>query len=643
MSDRAGRCRPDRNSLGNRVRDNEPVRKLTTILSADAAEFSRMMRSDEEGTFRTLRLCRDAIGKLIGDHQGRVFNTAGDSVVAEFASPVEALRCAAEIQQAIEKVDVGLPESRRMRFRIGFNLGDVLVEGNDLIGDGVNVAARIQQAAKPGEICISAGVYELVKNQPDFSYDDLGGLSVKNIAEPVHVHRARRHPNGGRPPLRQRRVRAVLSAGGWAAVMAGVTAGTLGLAVYLGFVPLPVWQSRPGADGLNLTHASIAVLPFDNLTGDAAQDYFVDGITEDMTLALGRFSDLSVIAREAVQQYKAKSAAPKDISRELGVRYVLDGSVSRSGDRVRVKVELSDTVTGEQLWPGQYDGELKDVFAFQDDVTQNVVGALAIKISEIERQRSLAKPPENLQAYDYLQQGREYYRRNTRADNRKARELFERAIALDPNYASAYVALALSRLLTVTSGWTDQPAETLNEAERLARKALALDRANSQAHAALADVYLNRSQYQLALAEDDQAIALNPNDAFSHAARAGVLVFAGNAEEAVKSFEIATRLNPTMDIVRQYPIGFAYYLVKRYDEAARIMELGVRENPTDYFNLACLAASYAQLGRMDDAARAASGTLHAWPFFHVETFVSQFQSLTDRAVIRAGLRKAGLK
>ncbi|HEU4826096.1 MAG TPA: hypothetical protein VFS85_06435 [Dongiaceae bacterium] len=425
--------------------------------------------------------------------------------------------------------------------------------------------------------------------------------------------------------------------------MAGVTAGTLGLAVYLGFVPLPVWQSRPGADGLNLTHASIAVLPFDNLTGDAAQDYFVDGITEDMTLALGRFSDLSVIAREAVQQYKAKSAAPKDISRELGVRYVLDGSVSRSGDRVRVKVELSDTVTGEQLWPGQYDGELKDVFAFQDDVTQNVVGALAIKISEIERQRSLAKPPENLQAYDYLQQGREYYRRNTRADNRKARELFERAIALDPSYASAYVALALSRLLTVTSGWTDQPAETLNEAERLARKALALDRANSQAHAALADVYLNRSQYQLALAEDDQAIALNPNDAFSHAARAGVLVFAGNAEEAVKSFEIATRLNPTMDIVRQYPIGFAYYLVKRYDEAARIMELGVRENPTDYFNFACLAASYAQLGRMDDAARAASGTLHAWPFFHVETFVSQFQSLTDRAVIRAGLRKAGLK
>ena len=643
MSDRAGRCRPDRNSLGNRVRDNEPVRKLTTILSADAAEFSRMMRSDEEGTFRALRLCRDAIGKLIGDHQGRVFNTAGDSVVAEFASPVEALRCAADMQQAIEKVGAGLPESLRMKFRIGINLGDVLVEGNDLIGDGVNVAARIQQAAKPGEICISAGVYELVKNQPDFSYDDLGGLNVKNISEPVHIHRARRHFNGGRPPLRQRRVRAVLSAGGWAAVMAGVTAGAIGLAFYFGYVPLPVWQSRPGAEGLNLTHASIAVLPFDNLTGDATQDYFVDGITEDMTLALGRFSDLSVIAREAVQQYKGKAPRPGALSTDLGVRYALQGSVRRDGDRVRVTAMLSDAMTGVQLWSHQYDGEVKDVFAVQDDVTQNVIGALAIKLSEIERQRSLAKPPDNLQAYDYLQRGRDYFRRNTRADNREARRLFEQAIALDPNYASAYVALGVSRVTAATSGWTEQTVEALAEAERLAHKALDLDASNAEAHALLADVYLNRTQYDLARAEDDQAIALNPNDAVSHAARGGVLVFAGDPEEAVRSFETAARLDPSMNLVRLYPSGWAYYLVGRYDDAVRVAEAALRQGPNDYFTHACLAASYAQLSRMEDAAQAASGTLHAWPFFRVETFVSQFNREADRTAIATGLRKAGLK
>jgi TolB-like protein/class 3 adenylate cyclase len=625
------------------VRDNEPVRKLTTILSADAAEFSRMMRSDEEGTFRILRSCRDAIQRLIGEHQGRVFSTAGDSVVAEFASPVEALRCSADIQQAIEKVGASQPENLRMKFRIGLNLGDVLVEGTDLIGDGVNVAARIQQAAKPGETWISASVHEVVKNQPEFSYDDLGGLNAKNLAEPIHVHRARRLATGGRPN-RRRRMRAVLRAGGWSALVASLAASAIGLAAYLGYVPLPAWQSKPRVEDATLTHASIAVLPFENQTGDPEQEYFVDGITDDVTLALGRFSDLSVIASEAVQQYKGRFPKLSDLRADLGVGYVLDGSVSRSGDQVRVKVELSDAVTGKQLWPGQYEGDLKDVFAFQDSVTQNVVGVLAIKISDIERQRSLAKPPENLQAYDYLQRGREYFRRNTRADNREARKMFDAAIALDPDYASAYVARALSRTLNISAGWAD-PAiatSTLTEAEGDAHKALELDSSNALAHAALADIQLLRKKYEFALEEDNRAIDLNPNDAFSHAARGGVLVFSGPPAEAVKSFEIARRLNPTMDVVRQYPVNWAYYLVQRYDEAARISEVGARDS-TDYFNPACLAAAYAQLGRRDDAGRAAKDTLRAFPLFDVETFVSQFQRETDQHLVREGLLKAGLK
>ena len=622
------------------LREDEPTRKLTTILSADAAEYSRMMRADEEGTFRVLRLCRHAIERLVDEHQGRIFGTAGDSVVAEFPSPVEALRCAVDIQQAIGKIDQDLPESNRMRFRIGINLGDVMVEGTDLIGDGVNVADRIQCLAQPGEICVSATVHELVKNTAGLEFDDLGKLTVKNIAEPIHVLRVRLgNATGARSG---RRVASSKHKAGWALLLFSIAAIALALGLRSGLFDLFTKPSIQQADGMRLGHASIAVLPFENLSGDASQDYFADGITEDMILALGRFSDLTVVAREAVQQFKGKALKPGDLSRDLGVRYLLQGSVRRDGDRVRVTAVLSDAQSGVQLWSDRYDGEVKDMFAVQDDITQEVVGALAIKLSDIERQRSLARPPENLQAYDYLQRGREYFRRNTRADNREARRLFEQAIALDPGYASAYVELGWSRLVTVTSGWTEQTAEVLSQAESLARKALDLDSSNAGAHALLAEVYLNRGQFDLARAEGDQAIALNPNDATSHASRGAILVFEGDPEEAVKSFEVATRLDPTMSIVRLYPVGWAYYLARRYGDAVRVMEPQVRQHPDDYFAHACLAASYAQLGNTKEAVQAAKATLRALPIFRVDIFVSQFQRESDRIRIADGLRKAGL-
>ncbi|MEZ5832639.1 MAG: adenylate/guanylate cyclase domain-containing protein [Dongiaceae bacterium] len=617
---------------------------MTTILSADAAEYSRLMRADEERTFRALQLCRRVIDRLVEEHQGRIFGTAGDGLVAEFASPIEALRCAAEIQQAIEITEQELPNGDRMRFRIGINIGDVLIADSDLIGDGVNVADRIQHLAQPGGICIAAGIYELVKSRPDFAFDDLGSLTVKNIADPVHVYRARMIDGQAakvvapsRKPRGRRLTMFITAAGALVVVVVGLWS-------YVAYLHPAAIQNQPKQPTVaQFTHASIAVLPFDNLSGDSTQDYFAEGITEDMTQALGRFSDLSVIAREAVQQYKGRALRPGELSGDLGVRYALQGSVRRDGDRVRVTATLSDATTGVQLWSDRYDGEVKDVFAVQDDITQKVVGALAIKLNDIERQRSLAKPPENLQAYDYLQRGREFFRRNTRADIRSARKLFEQAIALDPNYASAYVDLAATRVLTVTSGWTEQTFENLSEAEKLVRKALELDRNNAAAHAVLADIYLNRQQYDLARAEDDQAIALNPNDAWSHASRGGVLAYSGEPEEAVKSFEIAMQLNPAMDIVRQYSVGWAYYLVRRYEEAARLMEIGLRDNPSDYFSYACLAASYAQLDRMEDASRAAAGTLRNWPFFRIDVFASQFKREADRALVAEGLRKAGLK
>jgi TolB-like protein/class 3 adenylate cyclase/Flp pilus assembly protein TadD len=625
------------------VRDNNTVRKLTTILSADAAEYSRMMRSDEDGTFRTLRACREAILRLIGDHQGRVFNTAGDSVVAEFASPVEALRCAAEVQQAIEKLGVGLPESLRMKFRIGINLGDVLVEGTDLIGDGVNVAARIQQGAKPGEIRIAAGVHELVKNQPEFSYDDLGRLSAKNIAEPIHVYGARRVAAGERPTLRRRRMRAVLRAGGGAALVAGLAVGAVGLAVHFGYVPLPDWQSEAHRSSPGTAQASIAVLPFNNLSGDPAQDYFAEGITEDMTLALGRFSDLSVLSREAVEQYRGKILRPGQLNDELGVRYELQGSVRRDGERVRVTAKLIDATTGVQLWSDRYDGAMKDVFAVQDNITQQVVGTLAIRLSGIESQHALAKPPENLQAYDYLQRGREYLRRNTRADNREARRMFETAIQLDPNYAAAYVGLGYTYLAAAFSGWTEQVVESVLKAKEYGQKALELDGANAEAHALLGTVYLNQGESDQAIAEIRQAIELNPNDAKSYAMLGGALTYGGKSQEAIAPFELAMRLNPDMDVGRFNPVGWAYYLVGRYEDAVKVQEAALRRSPDDYYVHAGLAASYAQLGRAIDAQRAAQNTLRTWPFFRATDFADQFNSNADYRKIIDGLYKAGLK
>lgn len=628
-------------NAGGSVRDNEPIRKLTTIMSADAAEFSRMMREDEEGTFRVLRQCRGAIDALVGQHQGRIFGTAGDSVVAEFSSPVEALRCAQDIHQSIETIDADLPEPVRMRFRIGINLGDVLMAGTDLIGDGVNVAARIQHIAEAGQTCISAAVHDLVKNQPDFSFDDLGPVKVKNIADPIHVFRAypttdRRPPPALRRHRRSSRLIAILAGAAMVALVAAAVTS------YLAGIPLPFMPPAGTASNAAAGHAAIAVLPFDNLSGDPAQDYFVDGITEDVILALGRFSDLSVIAREAVQQYKGNALSPGALSAELGVHYVLQGSVRRDGERVRVTATLSDATTGVQLWSDRYDGDVKDVFAVQDDITRQVAGAMAIKLSSIERQRALAKPPDNLQAYDYLQRGREYLRRNTRSENREARRMFETALQLDPSYATAYVGLGYTYIAAAFSGWTEQVAEYVQKAKESGQKALELDGSSGEAHALLGTVYLNLGEGDRAIAEIRQAIKLNPNDAKSYAMLGGALTYSGKPEEAVTAFELAMRLNPDMDVGRFNPVGWAYYLVGRYEDAVKVQEAAVRRSPNDYFVYAGLAASYAQLGRTADAKRAAQDTLRTWPYFTVTDFADQFTAPGNGKII-GGLRKAGLK
>jgi adenylate cyclase len=623
------------------VEELGPPRKLTTILCADAAGYSRLMRADEEGTYRTLQACRRVIDRLIGEHQGRLFGSAGDSVIAEFASPVEAVRCALEVQHAIEGLAAGLPEDRRLRFRIGINLGDVMVAGDDLIGDGVNVAARLQELSHPGGICISGAILEQIRNKLAIGSEDLGDQMVKNIADPVRVHRV--HPGPRSPPRSgtanaRRRRRLGLLAAGLLVLLAIASA-----AAYLGLVPRPFEFAGRTPAASRCARASIAVLPFANLSGDPTQDYFSDGTTEDIIAALGQFSDLSVIARVAVEQYKGKALQPGELSRDLGVCYALEGSVRKTSDRVLVTAQLIDTSTGVLLWSDSYDGDLKDLFAVRNSITQSVVGKLAIKLSDIERQRALKKPTDSLDAYDYVLRGHNLMARFTRSANAEARLMFERAIELDPAYSSAYSALGQARFTAAVSGWTEFRGEAVQQAESLAQKAIELDDGNAEAHALLGGVHSDRLQFDLALSEDDRAIALNPNDWATYAQRGSDLVNMGHPKEAIVSFEVAMRLNPSMVANRWNNVGWAYYLDQRYGDAIRVLEAARRTSPEDYFVHAGLAASYAQLDRKKEAAQAAADVKRAWPFFTVNAFARQFQGDANRALIVDGLHKAGLE
>jgi TolB-like protein/Flp pilus assembly protein TadD len=594
--------------------------------------YSRLMRADEEGTYRHLRSCREIIDSVIREYQGRIFGSAGDSVVAEFASPVEALRAALEIQATLEKLAAVLEPAQQMHFRIGINLGDVLIEGEDLIGDGVNVAARLQGLADPGGICISGSVHEQIRNKLGLDCDDLGDQTLKNIADPVHAYRVPTGAPSGRSlgkPQGTRRWRA-----GAAGVFALLCLGAF--AAYLEYG----W--RKGAP-LQCGHASIAVLPFANLSGDPGQDYFSDGTTEDITAALGRFSDLSVIADVAAQQYRGKSIQPGELNRDLGVCYALKGSVRKDGDRVLITAQLIDAVTGRLLWSDSYDGEVKDVFSVRNQITQSVAGKLALKLQDMERQRALKKPTGSLDAYEYALRGRLYLAQDSRAANNQARQMFERAIELDPAYASAYAALGMTRLKSAVSGWTEFPDEALEQAKRLAQKAIDLDADNAEAHRVLGGVYFNEVQFDLALSEDNRAIDLNPNDAGSYAARGAVLTFTGYPKEAIDSFDIARRLNPSLGAGRLEPVGWAYYLDKRYEDAIMVLKGGLGASPDDYFIYAGLAAAYAQLDRKTEAASAAADVRRVWPFFAVGTFARQFENETDRALVIDGLQKAGLE
>lgn len=579
-------------------------RKLSMILSADAAGFSRLMGADEEGTLRVLKHHRAAIDALVAEHRGRIFGGAGDSLVAEFSTADAAVRCALRMQEAIAAGNADLPEDHRMRFRIGINLGDVMVEGDNLFGDGVNVAVRLERLAEPGGISISGTVYDQIEGRLPLRFEPLGERVVKNIARPVRVYRlSPGEPASGGPDE-------------------------------------AVDSAAPRESGSSPALPSIAVLPFVNKTGDPQQAYFSDGIAEDVITSLSKFRELFVISRNSSFRFRGGEADPRRTGRELGVRYLLQGTVRRAGDRVRIAVQLVDTTTGHHLWAERYDRDLADVFAVQDELTQLIVGTLAVRLEEAERLRFRQAETADLEAYGLVLRGQMLLRRYARDANAQAQALYRRALERDPRYARAHAALAMTHIFEWRYRWSDDPAASLERALAHANRAVTLDDAGARGHAALGFVLLYTKQRAAAVAEYERALALNPNDADIMAEAADALIHDGRAAEAVELLHKAMRLNPFFPDWYLWYLGDAYYTLGRYEDAIRALER--MSNPAEGHRL--LAASFAQLGRRDEAAAHVAEVLRLHPGFSIADWAAR-QPDQDRDALEhylEGLRRAGL-
>jgi TolB-like protein/cytochrome c-type biogenesis protein CcmH/NrfG len=597
------------------------------------------MGANEEGTLARLNEhLRVLIDPTIHEHRGRIVKTTGDGLLSEFASVVEAVRCAIAIQRGMAERNVAVPPEERIEFRIGVNVGDIIIEGSDIFGDGVNVAARLQALAEPGGICVSGRVQEDVQGKMDIALLDGGEHKLKNIARPVRVYRLRVDGRPGAPLIRGRA--GVLAA---LAVTLAVAAGALWLGVASEWKSIdPSFTGNELARNVELgAKPSIAVLPFQNQNTDPERDYLADGLTQDIINALGRFSALTVISWNAVAPYKNKPAGPGEIARNLAVRYQVEGSVRRIDDRLRVAAQLVDA-GGRVLWSARFDEAMIEIFALQDKITSQIAGALAIGVSHIEQRRALAKPTESLAAYDYVLRARPALQRPTRANNAEARALLRHAIELDPNYAAAYAALAETYHLAASVGWAESPIAYLARAEELADKALSLDDSEVRARVVLGHIRLFRQQYREAQAEIDRALAINPNDAQGLAGRGTVLLWLGQTDAAIEALEQAQRIDPELNGVDRFALSLAYYTRRRYHEAIEQAEDNLRTASSVNSSRVVLAAAYAQNDQAEDAARVVTMIRRVFPTFDPHEFGTKFLKSADIDHLRNGMRRAGL-
>jgi TolB-like protein len=574
------------------------TRRLAAILAADIAGYSRLMGTDEVGTVQALREHRSAADLLIAKHHGRAVKTTGDGVLIEFGSVVGAVECALALQRLVAERNAAVATERLMEWRIGIHIGDVLIEGEDILGDGVNIAARLEGIAEPGGICISDDAFRQVRGKIEAEFADMGEQSLKNIARPLRVYSVGSSPTAKQP------------------------------------LPLP---DKP----------SLAVLPFQNLTGDAEQEYFVDGMVEEITTAIARLAWLFVIARNSAFTYKGKPVDVKEVAQELGVRYVLEGSVRKAGNRVRMTGQLIDTATGAHIWADRFDGALDDIFELQDQVASNVAGAIEPKLRQSEIERANRRPTANLTAYDlYLRALAQCYR-YTEEGSAEAVVLARQALAVDPSYAPAAAMVGWCRTLQRVQGWGALSDEDIGEACRLARQALEAERDDAETiwHAAYT-LYLLAGEAAMAAAALDRALALNPNAALAWLIKGNIHASRNQPEAAIEALERTRRLSPfdPHSFLSAFSIAVAHFAARRFEQAIEWAERALHDQPRMISAMRVKVVALAHLGHLDEARAQLSRVLAINPKLTIAGYRAYGQFMVPEVLelYVAGLRLAGL-
>jgi len=622
-------------------------RKLTAILSADVKGYSRLMGEDDEATVRTITAYREVITEVVQKHRGRVVDSPGDNILAEFASVMDAVSSAVEIQQELKTKNAELPDERKMEFRIGVNLGDVIHEEDRIYGDGVNVAARVESLAEAGGICVSGTVFDQIESKLPLGYEYLGEQHVKNISKPVRVYKALMDPEAVGKVIGEKRAEPKWGQRAALALVIVLLLIVGGLLIWRTSSP-PVQVASVEKMAFPLPDKpSIAVLPFDNLSGDPSQDYFSDGITENIITALSNVSNLFVIARNSTFIYKGKPVKVQQVAEDLGVHYVLEGSIQRSGDHIRITAQLNDALTGHHLWAENYDRKFEDIFALQDDITEQVAMALEVKLTEGEQARIRRRHTDNPEAYEYFLRALEIGRRFTKEDNAEARRLYEKAIALDPNYAHAWQEIGRLHYRDARFGWTDTPVQSLELAEEFAQKTLAMDDSDAVAYATLSLVYMARKQHEKAVAYGEKALTLAPDFADVRVMIALPFLYSGRPVEAIELVKKAMRLSPYYPSWYLPVLGHAYRLTGQYNEAIEALESWrARANPRSELPYLMLAFTYVEAGRGEKAGVAVAEILKRKPKASIEGYAkSKMFAYKDPAEIKRvlnSLRKAGL-
>ena len=621
-------------------------RKLTAIFSADVEGYSRLMAEDEETTVRTITTYREVMTTLIQQNRGKVVDSPGDNLLAEFISVVDAVQCAVSVQKEISSRNNELPENRQMNFRIGINLGDVIEEGDRIYGDGVNIAARLEGLAEPGGICISKTAFDHIESKLPYGYDFIGDQTVKNIPKPVGAYRVLMDP---RVTVKGKLEEEKPSPVRRTPILVGIGA-VLVLAVAVG-----IWQfytRRPSVEPASVEKMayqlpdkpSIAVLPFDNLSGDPEQEYFSDGLTEEIIAALSSVPNLFVIARNSTFTYKGKPVKIQQVSEELGVQYVLEGSVRKAGDKIRITAQLIDALNGHHIWAKSYDRNLSDIFAVQDEITKNIITAMQVKLTEGEEVKAVSKGTNNLEAYLKYLQANELISKINPESNALAKKLAEEAVALDPKFAGAYYVLGRANMVDVWVGASKSPKDSIAKAMKLLQKAIVLDDTYAQAYGLLGFLYSMTREHDKALAQAEKAVALNPNSAIAHFLVGKTLSFAGRWKDSIPEYKKAIRLNPIPPNNFFWSLGLSYAYTEQYEEAIKWCEKAVHREPNDLLARMMMTVVYSLSDRDKDAQAEAAEVLRIQPKFTLDKFKKKltYKREVDRERFLGALHMAGI-